>query len=72
MEEVRLKTNQGIDVLIVPRSSYSNASSRALMREIRARLGNEMQIHIKIRDSIPREANGKFRAVKSEFGRIHA
>jgi phenylacetate-CoA ligase len=60
-----------IDVLIVPRSSYSNASSRALMREIRARLGTEMKIKIKIRDSIPREANGKFRAVKSEFGRIH-
>ncbi len=61
-----------IDVLIVPRSSYSNASSRALMREIRARLGSEMRIQIKIRDSIAREANGKFRAVKSEFGRIHA
>ena len=61
-----------IDVLIVPRSSYSNASSRGLMREIRARLGTEMVIKIKIRDSIPREANGKFRAVKSEFGRIHA
>jgi phenylacetate-CoA ligase len=61
-----------IDVLIVPRSSYSNASSRALMREIRARLGTEMKIEIKIRDSIPREANGKFRAVKSEFGRVHA
>jgi phenylacetate-CoA ligase len=57
-----------IDVVIVPRSSYSNASSRALMREIRARLGTE----IKITDSIPREANGKFRAVKSEFGRIRA
>jgi phenylacetate-CoA ligase len=61
-----------IDVLIVPRSSYSNTSSRALLREIRARLGTKMKIKIKIRDSIPREANGKFRAVKSEFGRIHA
>jgi phenylacetate-CoA ligase len=61
-----------IDVLVVPRSSYSNASNRALMREIRARLGTEMQIQIKICDNIPREANGKFRAVKSEFGRIHA
>jgi phenylacetate-CoA ligase len=61
-----------IDVLIVPRSSYSNASNRALMREIRARLGTKMKIKIKIRDSIPREANGKFRAVKSEFGRVRA
>ena len=61
-----------IDVLIVPRSSFSNASRRALMRKIRARLGTKMEIKIKTRDSIPREANGKFRAVKSEFGRIHA
>ena len=61
-----------ISVLIVPRSSYSNASNRALMREIRARLGTKMEIKIEIKDSIPREANGKFRAVKSEFGRIHA
>lgn len=61
-----------IDVLVVPRSSYSSTSSRALMREIRARLGTEMEVKIKITDSIPREANGKFRAVKSEFGRIHA
>jgi len=61
-----------IEVLIVPRSSYSGASSRALMREIRARLGTQMKIEIKTTDSIPREANGKFRAVKSEYGRIHA
>jgi phenylacetate-CoA ligase len=61
-----------IDVVIVPRSSYSNASSRALMREIRARLGTEIKIKIETTDSIPREANGKFRAVKSEFGRIRA
>jgi phenylacetate-CoA ligase len=61
-----------IDVLIVPRSRYSSASSRALMREIRARLGTKVEVKIKITDSIPREANGKFRAVKSEFGRIHA
>jgi len=61
-----------IEVLVVPRSSYSNASSRALRREIRSRVGTEMQIEIKLTDSIPREANGKFRAVKSKFGRIHA
>jgi phenylacetate-CoA ligase len=61
-----------ISVLIVPRSSYSGASSRVLMREIRARLGTKMEIKIEIKDSIPREANGKFRAVKSKFGRIHA
>jgi len=61
-----------IDVLIVPRASYSSGSSRTLKREIRARLGSAIQIEIKVVDSIPREANGKFRAVKSKFGRIHA
>jgi len=61
-----------IDVLVVPRSSYSNASSRALLREIRARVGAEMKVEIKLTDSIPREANGKFRAVKSKFGRIQS
>jgi phenylacetate-CoA ligase len=61
---------RSIDVFIVPRSTYSKTSSRRLMREIRARLGDQMEIKIQIRDSIPREANGKFRAVKSRFGRI--
>jgi phenylacetate-CoA ligase len=61
-----------IDVLIVPRPSYSPSSERGLMREIRARLGDEIEIHTELCDSIPREANGKFRAVKSKLGRIDA
>jgi phenylacetate-CoA ligase len=61
-----------IEVLIVPRSTYSASSAKSLMREIRARLGDEIQIQIQVRDGIPREANGKFRAVKSKFGRIDA
>jgi phenylacetate-CoA ligase len=59
-----------IEVLIVPRSTYSAASAKNLLREIRARLGDEIQIEIKVRDGISREANGKFRAVKSTLGRI--
>jgi phenylacetate-CoA ligase len=61
---------RSIEVFIVPRPAYSNNSNRRLLREIRARLGDEMKIKIQILDSIPREANGKFRAVKSRFGRI--
>jgi phenylacetate-CoA ligase len=61
-----------IDVLIVPRPTYSPSSERGLMREIRARLGDEIEIHTELCDSIPREANGKFRAVKSMLGRIDA
>lgn len=68
-----LQNDQGsIDVLIVPRSTYSSSSERSLIREIRARLGDEIKIEIQLRDSIPREANGKFRAVKSRLGRIDA
>jgi phenylacetate-CoA ligase len=62
---------RSIDVFIVPRPTYSNASNRRLMRNIRARLGDEIRINIRTQDSIPREANGKFRAVKSRFGRIN-
>jgi phenylacetate-CoA ligase len=62
---------RSIDVFIVPRPMYSNASNRRLLRSIRTRLGDEIQINIRIRDSIPREANGKFRAVKSRFGKIN-
>jgi phenylacetate-CoA ligase len=61
---------KSIDVFIVPRATYSSTSNRRLMRKIRERLGDQIEIKIQIRDSIPREANGKFRAVKSRFGRI--
>jgi len=61
-----------VQVLIVPRGTYSNASARNLMREIRARLGDEIEINLELVDRIPREANGKFRAVKSRVGRVDA
>ncbi|MBT37546.1 MAG: hypothetical protein QF890_11760 [Myxococcota bacterium] len=56
-------------VLIVPRSDYSDASGRRIVRQIRSRLGEEIEVHIELVSSIPREPNGKFRAVKSSVGR---
>lgn len=56
---------------IVPRPSYSDNSRRKLLREIRARLGNEIGVDIQLVDSIPRGPNGKFRAVESRVGRVH-
>jgi hypothetical protein len=56
-------------VLIVPRANYTEASERSVVKEIRSRLGHEIEIRIELVNSIPREPNGKFRAVKSVVGR---
>jgi phenylacetate-CoA ligase len=55
-------------ILIVPRATYSEASQRKLLRDIHDRLGDEIRVNIRITDSIPREGNGKLRAVKSSVG----
>jgi phenylacetate-CoA ligase len=60
---------QSIDVLIVPRADYSETSERSVTKQIRSRLGHEIDIRIELVNSIPREPNGKFRAVKSSVGR---
>lgn len=58
-----------IEVLIVPRADYTENSERSVTKEIRSRLGQEIDIRIELVNSIAREPNGKFRAVKSEVGR---
>ncbi|MBW2362973.1 MAG: phenylacetate--CoA ligase family protein [Deltaproteobacteria bacterium] len=60
---------RAILLLIVPRADYSDASERGVVRQIRSRLGPEIDVRIELVNSIPREPNGKFRAVKSEVGR---
>ncbi len=59
-----------VDVFIVPKTGYSKASARQFLAEIRARLGIEIDVRIEQVAAIPREANGKFRAVKSRVGRL--
>lgn len=58
-----------IEVRVVPRSSFDANSERRLIKEIRSRLGEEIGIDLQLVQEIPREANGKFRAVKSRVGR---
>ena len=58
-----------IDVLVVPRASWTEASERSVMKEIRSRLGDEIDVRIELVSQIAREPNGKFRAVKSAVGR---
>jgi phenylacetate-CoA ligase len=52
-------------VYVVPQPSYGEASQRALLRELRARLGEEMAIKIERVAEIARQPNGKLRLVKS-------
>ena len=57
-----------IEVRVVPRIDYDGTSERRLRSEIRRRLGDEIGIEIVLMGEIPRERNGKFRAVKSTIG----
>ena len=53
-------------VKVVLDESLDPAIERQLVSSLRERIG-EMQIQIEVVDSIPRGANGKFRAVIREF-----
>jgi phenylacetate-CoA ligase len=61
-----------IDVLLVPRGAWRAETERSVTKELRSRLGEEIEIRIRLVDAIPREPNGKFRAVKSRVGGIAA
>lgn len=60
---------EAIEVRVVPHGNWDDASERSLRKEIRARLGDAIEIEMRIVETIPREPNGKFRAVKSALGR---
>jgi phenylacetate-CoA ligase len=59
-----------ITVRIVPRLGYDEADERSLLREIRDRLGAQIETRIEKVREIPREHGGKFRAVKSMIGSL--
>ena len=63
------ETRDAVEVRVVRRRSWSAASERSLMREIRSRLGDAIRVELAYVIAIPRESNGKFRAVKSAVGR---
>ena len=63
------ETRDAVEVRVVRRPSWSAASERSLMKEIRSRLGDAIRVELAYLDAIPRESNGKFRAVKSAVGR---
>ena len=54
-------------VKLVPKQAYSQRDINLLLRECRARLGNDMEIDLRFVDSIARTSSGKFRAVISNL-----
>ncbi len=68
--QVLQETKEALEVRVVRRASYGDASERALLGEFRSRLGDDIGIRLTYVDAIPREPNGKFRAVKSKAGRV--
>jgi phenylacetate-CoA ligase len=67
--QILQETEAAIEVLVVPRASYRQGGEKRLLREIRSRLGDSINIAIREVESIPREPNGKFRAVRSRVGK---
>jgi phenylacetate-CoA ligase len=63
------ETRDAVEIRVVRRPSWSAASERSLLKEIRARLGDAIRVELAYVTTIPRENNGKFRAVKSAVGR---
>jgi len=55
-----------IVVKVVPREEFSEKDIGMLIKEFQKRLGSDMEIEVKIVDQIPRERNGKFKAVISK------
>jgi len=64
---------EAIVVRIAPRPGYGPDAQTEIEREFRARLGRDIQIRYELVDGIPRESNGKFRAVISTLAaaRLH-
>jgi phenylacetate-CoA ligase len=68
--QVLQETPASLEVLVVRRPEYDQASEQRLLEEFRMRLGEEIAIELRYVDAIPREPNGKLRAVKSAVGRL--
>jgi len=54
-----------VQVLIVPGARWGEASREAVAAGLRARLGADLKLDIRLQDAIPPEASGKFRYVVS-------
>lgn len=55
-----------LTIRIVPRADYTQAHTDYLTRELKARLGQDMQVTVEFKESLPRTASGKFKWVISQ------
>jgi len=53
-------------IRLIPRPEYSAKDAQHLVRELKARLGDDMRVDIELVESLPRTARGKFKWVISE------
>jgi phenylacetate-CoA ligase len=53
-------------VRLIPRPEYNDSFGKQLVRDLKARLGEDMRVEIELVDSMPRTARGKFKWVISE------
>jgi phenylacetate-CoA ligase len=72
IEEAQVLQDQreSVTILVVGGTRFDERSEQSLVRAVRERLGTRMHVDIQLVDAIPREPNGKFRAVKSSIARI--
>lgn len=59
------QTVQDIELLLVPGGGWQAEASQQIIRELQARLGDEIRVRIRLLDQIPPEASGKHRYVVS-------
>jgi len=59
-----------LKVLVIPGNDFDADSVHGLRRAIQSRVGKTMGVDVMLVESIPREPNGKFRAVKSSVARL--
>ena len=62
--------SHAIEVLVVAGSGFGERDRKRLERSVHARLGAKIRVDIRPVATIPREPNGKFRAVKSSVAGI--
>jgi phenylacetate-CoA ligase len=65
--QIYQERTEEIEVRVVAGAEYSTASERAMLRELRRRVGDQLAIKFVTVDSIPRNPAGKFRAVVSRL-----
>jgi len=61
--QIRQEGAGAVAVLVVPAADFGEHTRRALLRNLRERLGRDVALEIRRVDAIPRGANGKFRSV---------